>query len=232
VTRPLSNSALERLGRRLVAGDQPQEQDIEQLHTLLASYGPVLASSVDRVSATIGFVPSSRVKTTATILEKLRRNGGHTLSSVHDLAGMRIVVSGGRTEQDRVAEQICEAFSDGSRTPRTIDRRLQPVQGYRAVHVIIYPDAYPIEVQVRTEWQHLWAEWFERLADQYGRGIRYGDPPSTGGENAQEIVDQLIQLADKIAEAEQTGAVPPLSAVVTALVQAGLDWLRARRPEQ
>jgi ppGpp synthetase/RelA/SpoT-type nucleotidyltranferase len=199
---------------------------------LLAAYGPVLAFSVDPVTAAVGFVPSSRVKTTATILEKLRRNGGHTLSSIHDLAGMRLVVSGGRTEQDRVAEQIREAFLEGARPPRLIDRRVRPVQGYRAVHVIIYPDGYPIEIQVRTEWQHLWAEWFERLADQYGRGIRYGDPPSTGGENAQEIVEQLIKLADQIAETEETGTAPPLSAVVMALVQTGLDWLRARRPEQ
>jgi ppGpp synthetase/RelA/SpoT-type nucleotidyltranferase len=232
VSRPLSKSALERLGRRLVAGDQPQQGDIERLHMLLAAYRPVLASSVDRVSASVGLVPSSRVKTTATILEKLRRNGGHTLSSIHDLAGMRLVVSGGRVEQDRTAEQIREAFLDGARPPRMIDRRAQPVQGYRAVHVIVYPNGYPIEVQVRTEWQHLWAEWFERLADQYGRGIRYGDPPSSGGESAQEFVDQLINLADQIAVAEETGAAPPLSAVVMALVQAGLDWLRARRPEQ
>lgn len=232
VTRPLSKSALERLGRRLVAGDQPQHGDVQQLHMLLAAYRPVLASSVGRVAATVGFLPSSRVKTTATILEKLRRNGGHTLSSIHDLAGMRLVVSGGRSEQDRVAAQIHQAFVDEGRRPRMIDRRARPIQGYRAVHVIIYPDGYPIEVQVRTEWQHLWAEWFERLADQYGRGIRYGDPPSAGGENAQEIVDQMIRVANQIAETEETGTEPPLSAAVMALVQAGLDWLRARRPEQ
>lgn len=232
MTRPLSNSALERLGRRLVAADQPPRVDIEQLHVLLGAYGPVLASSVDLVAAKVGVVPSSRVKTTGTIVEKLRRNGGHTLSSIHDLAGMRLVVPGGRVEQDRVVQQICEVFVDGARIPKLIDRRVQPVQGYRAVHVIVYPDAYPIEVQVRTEWQHLWAEWFERLADQYGRGIRYGDPPSTGGDTAQGMVDRLIQLADQISEAEEAGTSPPLSAVVMALVQAILDWMRARRPEQ
>jgi hypothetical protein len=232
VTRPLSKSALERLGRRLVAGDQPQRVDIEQLHLLLGAYGPVLASSVDLVAAEVGLIPSSRVKTTATLVEKLRRNGGHTLSSIHDLAGMRLVVPAGRAEQDRVVEQICGLFVDGARPPRLIDRRVRPVQGYRAVHVIVYPDAYPIEVQVRTQWQHLWAEWFERLADQYGRGIRYGHPPSTGGETAQEMVDRLIQLADQIAEAEEAGTPPPLSAVVMALVEGVLDWLRARRPER
>jgi hypothetical protein len=178
VTRPFSNSALERLGRRLVTGDQPEREDIEQLHALLGAYGPVLASSVDLVAAKVGIVPSSRVKTTGTIVEKLHRNGGHTLSSIHDLAGMRLVVPGGRVEQDRVADQICEVFMDGARAPKLIDRRARPVQGYRAVHVIVYPDAY------------------------------------------------------QISEAEEAGTSPPLSAVVMALVQAILDWLRARGADQ
>jgi ppGpp synthetase/RelA/SpoT-type nucleotidyltranferase len=199
---------------------------------LLAAYGPVLASAVDRVSAALGFVPSSRVKTTNTIVEKLRRSGGYTLSSIHDLGGMRVVVTGGRAAQDQTAERIRELFMDGVRGPRIIDRRLEPVQGYRAVHVIVYPDGYPIEVQVRTEWQHMWAEWFERLADQYGRGIRYGEPPVGGGENAGAIVESMIQMADQIAEAEESGATAPLSAVVLALAAAVLAWLDERRREQ
>lgn len=228
--RPLSRSALERLGRHLVATDHPQRADIEQLHALLAAYGPVLASAVNVVSTEIGFVPTSRVKTTGTIVEKLRRNGGHTLSSVHDLGGMRLVVTGGRMGQDQVAERIQGVFVDGARAPRLIDRRLEPVHGYRALHVIVYPDGYPIEVQVRTEWQHLWAEWFERLADQYGRGIRYGAPPLTGGDSAQEMIDWMIQLADQIADAESSEGSPPLSAVALALADAAIAWLRTRRP--
>lgn len=196
---------------------------------LLAAYGPVLAAAVDAVSAEVGQVPSSRVKNTGTITEKLRRNGGHTLGSIHDLGGMRLVVSGGRVEQDRVGEQIRQLFASEARSPRVIDRRLEPIQGYRALHVIIYPDGYPIEVQVRTEWQHLWAEWFERLADQYGRGIRYGEPPVGGGGAAQEMVDSLITLADQIAEAEETGGKPPLNAVALALAAMVIDWLRSRQ---
>jgi len=230
VTRPLSKSALERLGRRLVATDQAEAADIEQLHVLLAAYGPVLASAVDVVSAEVGLVPSSRVKNTGTITEKLRRNGGHTLGSIHDLGGMRLVVSGGRAVQDRVAGQVRELFAADARTPRLIDRRVEPIQGYRALHVIVYPDGYPIEVQVRTEWQHLWAEWFERLADQYGRGIRYGEPPLSGGASAQQMIDSLLTLADQIAEAEESEGMPPLSAVALALAGAVIEFLRTRRP--
>jgi ppGpp synthetase/RelA/SpoT-type nucleotidyltranferase len=35
-----------------------------------------------------------------------------------------------------------------------IDRRAEPMHGYRAVHVIVFPDGAPIEIQVRTAWQH------------------------------------------------------------------------------
>jgi ppGpp synthetase/RelA/SpoT-type nucleotidyltranferase len=164
-------------------------------------------------------------------VEKLRRSGGYTLSSIHDLAWMRVVVTGGRAAQDQMAERIQDVFMDGVRAPRIIDRRLKPVQGYRAVHVIVYPDGYPIEVQVRTEWQHMWAEWFERFADQYGRGIRYGEPPIRGGEGAGEIVEMMIRMADQIAQAEESeGKLPPTAAFL-ALATAVLEWLEARRRE-
>jgi ppGpp synthetase/RelA/SpoT-type nucleotidyltranferase len=102
------------------------------------------------------------------------------------------------------------------------------MQGYRAVHVIAYPDGYPIEIQIRTEWQHLWAEWFERLADRYGRGIRYGEPPAHGGESAQGMIDSMVQMADQIAESEATDTMPPPAAVVAALIESVLKWLRER----
>lgn len=93
-------------------------------------------------------------------------------------SGMRIVCGFDRRGQDDLVEQIVALFSDGVRAPKVIDRRAKPMHGYRAVHVVVFPEGAPIEIQVRTAWQHEWAEFFEKLADRVGRGIRYGEPPT------------------------------------------------------
>ena len=43
-----------------------------------------------------------------------------------------------------------------------IDRRKNPTYGYRAVHVIVYWDGIPVEIQIRTELQDTWAQIVER----------------------------------------------------------------------
>jgi len=45
------------------------------------------------------------------------------------------------------------------------------------VHVVIYPEGVPVEIQVRTEIQNDWAQVMESLADRWGRDIRYGASP-------------------------------------------------------
>jgi ppGpp synthetase/RelA/SpoT-type nucleotidyltranferase len=177
VSRPLSNSQIERLGVRLIQAQAPADEDLQLLHQLLAADSVVLGQAVERVRERLGVSPTSRIKNTGTILEKLHRYGGSWLKSIQDLAGMRIVDSATRTEQDALAAQLVDLFSDEYRPPKLVDRRVEPAQGYRAVHVIVFPGGVPIEIQARTRWQHEWAELFEKLADSLGRGIRYGEPP-------------------------------------------------------
>src|SRR5260221_7570211 len=61
--------------------------------------------------------------------------------------------------------------------------RHNPHSGYRAVHVIVESDGFPVEVQIRTQLQHMWAEAFEKLAGVTGRGIQYGDVPDFPGDD-------------------------------------------------
>ena len=148
------------------------------LRELLLERSNLLESAIARVREQLRLAPTSRIKNTGTILEKLRRNGGSGLKSMQDLGGMRIVGAFDRRGQDDVVQRVCELFAGEARAPKVIDRRIEPMHGYTAVHVIVFPDDAPIEIQVRTEWQHEWAELFEKLADLVGRGIRYGEPPA------------------------------------------------------
>ncbi|MFI1725909.1 hypothetical protein [Streptomyces sp. NPDC020489] len=173
---PYSKSQIERLGKRLIATGEPSEEDLDALNELLLAYDELLAAAMSEVR-TLGYDPTGRVKNTGTILEKLARHGGSWLKSIQDLAGMRIVLDCDRQGQDAAASEIIALFSSCPREPRLVDRRSAPSNGYRAVHVIVFPQGVPIEVQVRTLWQHEWADVFEKLADLVGRGIRYGEPP-------------------------------------------------------
>jgi Region found in RelA / SpoT proteins len=59
-------------------------------------------------------------------------------------------------------------------TTKVIDRRAVPSHGYRAVHVVVNVEGRPIEVQVRTSLQHLWAELSEKVSDIINPAIKYG----------------------------------------------------------
>jgi ppGpp synthetase/RelA/SpoT-type nucleotidyltranferase len=174
----MTKTQIERLGIRLASSDSPRQADLDCLHLLLASYDEVLNQSIPRVRDGLNVSPSSRIKNTGTILEKLERYGGSWLKSIQDLAGMRIVGSLDRPTQDNLVKGLVDLFSDETRQPKVIDRRIKPMNGYRAVHVIVFPQGVPIEIQVRTRWQHEWADLFEKLADRIGRGIRYGERPA------------------------------------------------------
>jgi hypothetical protein len=55
-----------------------------------------------------------------------------------------------------------------------IDRRIKPSHGYRAVHVIVKVNEKPFEIQVRSVFQHQWAELSEKASDIVDPEIKYG----------------------------------------------------------
>ncbi|NLT06463.1 MAG: hypothetical protein GXY03_09135 [Solirubrobacterales bacterium] len=216
-----SKSQIEKLGLRLVGQDGPTPDDLGMLHDLLLDRSRQLDRAELRVREALGVVPTSRVKNTETIFEKLRRRDGSGLKSVQDLAGRRIVGDFDRLGQDELVERVVVLFGGGERHPKVVDRRTEPMHGYRAVHVIVFPEGDPIEIQLRTQWQHEWAEFFEKLADRIGRGIRYGEPPTRWWEPVdvrwdrkrelfevgyalrEKLVDLALAVADLIAAVEE-----------------------------
>jgi ppGpp synthetase/RelA/SpoT-type nucleotidyltranferase len=171
----LSRSQIDKLGRRLrrAGPNNLSDEDRDLLEVLLASYAPVLSAVHEQLTKAVGLPVTPRLKTTGTLVEKLQRNPNMALSRMQDIAGARLVAEMNWTEQDQLVARIAELFPGAQVT----DRRAMPSYGYRAVHVIVEVDQWFVEIQVRTALQNLWAQVFERLADRWGRGIRYGDPP-------------------------------------------------------
>lgn len=209
---PVSKSALDRLGVRLAAGDSVSEEDLVGLAQVVDAYQDVLNGVKRRLSG-LGFSATTRMKTTGTLVDKLRRESAR-LSQVQDLAGARIVVPD-RITQDEATDKIRAAFEAAGCPCKIIDRRGRPSHGYRAVHVVTQVDKVPVEIQVRTDLQDSWAQLVERLADMWGRGIRYGEEPEApntplGGEqqtgSRQDVIHVLMRLSNLTAKFEEAAA--------------------------
>lgn len=209
---PCSRSALDKLGQRLADDGEPSDSDRALLRSVLAAYDVVLAESEERVRHIVAGFSSggptlgiaTRVKTTGTIREKLRRQAGMGLKGMQDIAGIRIAGDLSRGQQNELGAALLNEFSGTTRPPRLSDRRVEPSHGYRALHVIVVVHDLPVEIQIRTAGQDAWAQLIEKLGDVWGRGIRYGEPPphptkSALGELTREgLLRSLMQFSDAL----------------------------------
>jgi ppGpp synthetase/RelA/SpoT-type nucleotidyltranferase len=181
---------VDRLGDRLRKG-KIAEDDFHQLDAYRRSFAESYQEIVAIVRKATGLEPTGRpAKSTTSITEKLRRETIR-LSQMQDIAGCRLIVPNVLV-QNRVVEQLTSVL------PRAVvvDRRKQPSFGYRAVHIIAAAWNMPIEIQVRTELQHLWAQLSEKLSDVLDHTIKYG-----GGDS--ETQNRLSAISRLIAALEE-----------------------------
>jgi putative GTP pyrophosphokinase len=162
------------------------------------SFTPAYETVVGAIENTLRITPTGRpAKSTTSIVEKLRRETVR-LSQIQDIAGCRIVfvqsLAGSVGLQDQIVAAARDTFPDAA----IIDRRVAPSHGYRAVHVVPRIDGRPVEIQIRTALQHLWAEVSEKLADVIDPGLKYG----TGPKRQQQA---LLEASRIIADAEKLG---------------------------
>lgn len=226
--RSFTKSQIDRLGARLRQTARPAVEDLETLQSLRLEYDPYLVQVEQVLRAELGLAATSRLKTVGTIVDKLKRDRTR-LSTMQDIAGIRIVAGRGLPSehvlavQDRVVNSICELFPDR----QVIDRRMRPSHGYRAVHIVVRLDDCPVEIQVRTHLQDIWAQLVESAADRLGRQIRYGGPPSNptepvGRGTAAGLVVALMKQSALFARIEE------LSAKLTSVQQEKLAPLRTQ----
>ncbi len=196
----LSKTQVDRLGDRLRKGIVA-EGDLQQLDAYRRSF----AASYDEIVAVVRdatqLEPTGRpAKSTTSIIEKIRRETIR-LSQMQDIAGCRVVVANVLV-QDQVVERLKTVF------PKAImvDRRKQPSFGYRAVHVVATARNKLVEIQVRTELQHLWAQLSEKFSDTPNNAtIKYGG----GDPQARYALSEVSRLVSIFEGLELHPSVPP-----------------------
>lgn len=184
-----SKTQIDRLGdrirKRLVLAD-----DLKNLDAYRLSFSEAYEAVVNVLREQLKLDPTGRpAKSTKAIADKLQRESIR-LTQVQDIAGCRIVVRD-IAEQNRVAGLMNLTFTDCT----IVDRRTTPSHGYRAIHAIVTMDGKPVEIQIRTERQHRWAEISEKFADTIDPRIKYGSGPA-------EQTNLLMRLSGLIAELE------------------------------
>jgi putative GTP pyrophosphokinase len=190
----LTKSQVDRLGDRLRKGDI-SEDDLRVLDSYRRSFSDAYEIVVGQIRDQLGLEPTGRpAKSTTSIIDKLQRESIR-LSQVQDIGGCRLTTRD-IDEQDYIVTRLTELFDKAT----IVDRREQSSHGYRAVHAIVDSEGKLIEIQVRTEPQHLWAELSEKLSDVVDNSIKYGGGPI-------EIATPLAKLSDKVKRLERTEGV-------------------------
>jgi putative GTP pyrophosphokinase len=188
-TQNLSKTQIDRLGDRLRI-DPRNQDDLILLDEFRRSFGPAYQVVVKRIRE-LKLKPTGRPeKSTPSVIEKLKRESIR-LTQIQDIAGCRIVIPD-IPAQNRTVDSLLAVLSQVT----VADRRTKPSHGYRAVHLVTQISGMPVEIQIRTELQHAWAELSEKLADVVDSSIKYGGGPDP-------VKDMLGTISGHIATIEE-----------------------------
>lgn len=232
---PLSKSQVNKAGRKLAdfrrSGVQAQDLDPDEIAELTDALKVVqawratfstpltkvrmgLASfiSTTGVEASLG----QRHKRVRRIIGKLARPGPTmALARMQDVGGCRVVLPT-LAELRKFEEHLRGVWSEQIRYENNyIDEPAE--SGYRAQHYVVLRDDRLIEIQLRTEKQHEWADFVEGLGRRLGSEFKAGEGPAE--------VLRLLRIAADLMAWEELGEEPPQD-----LVGEYDDARRAARP--
>jgi hypothetical protein len=239
--RPSSLAQFVKLGKRLAQPGDPSSADLVLLQEWLLAYDAPLTyvtqrlsqhglQPVHRIKTTPVLIEKLRrspgiaithirdIAGARLVVRDMTIPAGTVLPVTQDAPSLTLVrevpvSAGGLLGQEVFTQMIMRTFDDDrcAKPAKLIDHIREPNHGYRAKHVVVYPDGLPVEIQVRTPLQHQWAELNEKLGDRWGRGLRYGDGPDDpdrhiqgeGSLTRRGFVDALQRLSDTIADFER-----------------------------
>lgn len=189
----MSASQVDKLGDRLKAGPITAD-DLRLLDSYRRTFQPAMDEVMQVLRERLQLEPTAReAKSTRAIVAKIRHQGTR-LSRMQDIAGCRVIKNSLRLQRAAV-DSLLDSFPGA----KLDDRLVRPSHGYRALHLIVKAKGHWVEIQVRTELQHLWAQVCEQCADRYGLELKYGSGPDELRRQLQEISDD-VEFADRCAD--------------------------------
>jgi len=195
----VTKAKTDKLGDRLRKGPVTDD-DLRLLDVYRRSFGSAYETIVGTIRHTLSLEPTGRpAKSTTAIIDKLHRESIR-LTQIQDIAGCRLIVSD-VAAQERVIESLKELFPKST----VVDRRRRPSYGYRAIHVVVPIEDKSVEIQVRSELQHQWAELSEKLSDVIDPAIKYG----AGDASALALLSEMTELIETVETIEANLGVIP-----------------------
>ena len=203
--KKMSNTALNKIGDivRAQRHDSNYKNAVEELNNWREAHGAILdnyygkcvklSKKIDRNN----IIVAQRLKRLPTIISKLNRFGNMRLSSMQDIAGVRIIVSDMKKLSD-----IEKRISKWRHLIRVKDYICNPKDsGYRGKHFIFEKNGMFTEIQLRTQLQHIWATSVETIDIFRGTSLKEKDDSSYWH-------DFFCQVSSIFAIAEGTPVVP------------------------
>lgn len=199
-----SNSKIDAVGEiiRKNKGDNDFLQAVDMLNAWRENYGIILDKYYGkciRLSRKFSqnTIVAQRLKRFPTIVDKLNRFEDMKLSRMHDIAGVRIIVKN-MDELNAAKRKItrwkhCIKVRDYINSPKT--------SGYRGVHFIFKDNNQYVEIQLRTQMQHLWATSVETT------DVFRGSAMKTCGDNTF-WNEFFLLVSNSFAYAEETALLP------------------------
>ena len=165
-SRNMSKSALDKIGQN-IREDKAEVIDlaISALNSWRESHGEILqkyyiyANILAKAINKDNIIIAQRLKRLPTIVNKLRRFKNMRLSRMQDIAGIRIIV-----EDIKQLDLIDDVLRKNKNLKRIKDYIRKPkTSGYRGKHYIFEENEMFVEIQLRTQIQHLWATALETV---------------------------------------------------------------------
>lgn len=175
----MSNTALNKIGDiiRAQRHDSDYKNAVEELNNWREAHGAILDSYYDKcvkLSKKIDkndIIVAQRLKRLPTIIGKLNRFENMRLSSMQDIAGVRIIASD--MKQLSAIEKRILRWRHLIRAKDYIGNPKN--SGYRGKHFIFEENGMFTEIQLRTQFQHIWATSVETIDTLRGTSLKEKD---------------------------------------------------------